>query len=177
MVAKIVKGQSFKGVINYVLDKAKQTEILAAEGIRTKSHESVIDYVKIVDRTQTTSWIKYVVAQYMVGKYDGNILDLTCNFTRIGIDEISNDEVAKLNMTEVISDRKQIIHYRDLLPELMRISIDREYSFLSCNRNCNDCSYECNHAAKVNFDSHRREIVLKQLEYLEREYLFCKPSV
>jgi len=42
MVAKIVKGQSFKGVINYVLDKAKQTEILAAEGIRTKSHESVI---------------------------------------------------------------------------------------------------------------------------------------
>jgi len=42
MVAKIVKGQSFKGVINYGLDKAKQTEILAAEGIRTKSHESVI---------------------------------------------------------------------------------------------------------------------------------------
>ena len=26
MVAKIVKGQSFKGVINYVLDKAKQVE-------------------------------------------------------------------------------------------------------------------------------------------------------
>jgi len=42
MVAKIVKGQSFKGVINYVLDRAKQTEILAEEGIRTKSHESVI---------------------------------------------------------------------------------------------------------------------------------------
>jgi len=42
MVAKIVKGQSFKGVINYVLDKAKQTEILAVEGLRLKSHESVI---------------------------------------------------------------------------------------------------------------------------------------
>jgi len=42
MVAKIVKGQSFKGVINYILDNAKQTEILAAEGIRTKRHESVI---------------------------------------------------------------------------------------------------------------------------------------
>jgi len=42
MVAKIVKGQSFKGVINYVLDKAKQTEILAAEGLRLKSKESII---------------------------------------------------------------------------------------------------------------------------------------
>jgi len=42
MVAKIVKGQSFKGVINYVLDRTKQTEILAAEGLRLKSKESII---------------------------------------------------------------------------------------------------------------------------------------
>jgi hypothetical protein len=42
MVAKIVKGKSFKGVINYVLDKAKQTELLAAECVRLKSHESII---------------------------------------------------------------------------------------------------------------------------------------
>jgi hypothetical protein len=42
MIAKIVKGKSFKGVINYVLDKAKQTQLLAAEGIRYKSRESII---------------------------------------------------------------------------------------------------------------------------------------
>jgi len=42
MMAKIVKGKSFKGVINYVLDKAKQTELLAVEGVRYKSHESII---------------------------------------------------------------------------------------------------------------------------------------
>jgi len=42
MVAKIVKGQDFKGVINYVLDKAKQTEILATAGLRMKSKESII---------------------------------------------------------------------------------------------------------------------------------------
>ena len=42
MVAKIVKGQNFKGVINYVLDKAKQTEILAVAGLRMKSKESII---------------------------------------------------------------------------------------------------------------------------------------
>jgi hypothetical protein len=42
MIAKIVKGKSFKGVINYVLDKAKQTQLLAAEGVRYKSRESII---------------------------------------------------------------------------------------------------------------------------------------
>ena len=42
MMAKIVKGKSFKGVINYVLDKTKQTELLTAEGVRYKSRESII---------------------------------------------------------------------------------------------------------------------------------------
>jgi hypothetical protein len=42
MVAKIVKGKGFKGVVNYILDKAKQTELLAAEGVRHKSRESII---------------------------------------------------------------------------------------------------------------------------------------
>ena len=42
MVAKIVKGQDFKGLINYVIDKAKQTEILAVAGLRMKSKESIV---------------------------------------------------------------------------------------------------------------------------------------
>ncbi|KAA6329959.1 hypothetical protein EZS27_021284 [termite gut metagenome] len=42
MIAKIVKGKGFKGVVNYALDKAKQTELLAAEGVRLKSRESII---------------------------------------------------------------------------------------------------------------------------------------
>jgi hypothetical protein len=42
MVAKIVKGKGFKGVVAYVLDKAKQTQLLAAEGVRLKSKESII---------------------------------------------------------------------------------------------------------------------------------------
>jgi hypothetical protein len=42
MIAKIVKGQNFKGVVNYVLDKAKQTQLLASEGVRLKSKESII---------------------------------------------------------------------------------------------------------------------------------------
>ncbi|GHT62335.1 hypothetical protein AGMMS50239_15380 [Bacteroidia bacterium] len=42
MVAKIVKGKNFKGVVNYVLDKTKQTELIAVEGVRLKSKESII---------------------------------------------------------------------------------------------------------------------------------------
>jgi hypothetical protein len=42
MIAKIVKGQSFKGVVNYVFDKAKQTQLLVAEGVRLKSREAII---------------------------------------------------------------------------------------------------------------------------------------
>jgi len=42
MVAKIVKGKSFKGVLNYVLDKAKQTELIAANDVRLKSRELII---------------------------------------------------------------------------------------------------------------------------------------
>lgn len=42
MIAKIVKGKGFKGVVNYVLDKDKQTQLLVAEGVRYKSPESII---------------------------------------------------------------------------------------------------------------------------------------
>jgi hypothetical protein len=42
MIAKITKGKSSKGVVNYILDKAKQTELLATEGVRHKSRESII---------------------------------------------------------------------------------------------------------------------------------------
>lgn len=42
-MAKIVKGQGFKGVVNYILDKAKGTEILDSNGVRLKSTDTIID--------------------------------------------------------------------------------------------------------------------------------------
>src|SRR5512133_3756903 len=42
MMAKIVKGQGFKGVVNYILDKDKGTEILDSNGIRIKSSDTII---------------------------------------------------------------------------------------------------------------------------------------
>lgn len=42
MMAKIVKGRAFKGVINYILDKQKDAQILDADGLRLKSKASII---------------------------------------------------------------------------------------------------------------------------------------
>lgn len=42
MMAKIVKGQDFKGVVNYILNKNKGTEILDGDGLRLKSPETII---------------------------------------------------------------------------------------------------------------------------------------
>lgn len=42
MIAKIVKGKAFKGVVNYIIDEKKKTQILDADGLRMKSKSSVI---------------------------------------------------------------------------------------------------------------------------------------
>jgi hypothetical protein len=42
MIAKIVQGRGFKGVINYVLDKNK-AQLIMAEGVRLKDKEAVIN--------------------------------------------------------------------------------------------------------------------------------------
>lgn len=41
MIAKIVQGRGFKGVVNYVLDKNK-AELLAADGLRLSTKDSVV---------------------------------------------------------------------------------------------------------------------------------------
>lgn len=42
MIAKIVKGRGFKGVVNYALDQKKEAELIGANGVRANSHESII---------------------------------------------------------------------------------------------------------------------------------------
>lgn len=41
MIAKIVQGRGFRGVVNYVLDK-DNAQLLYAEGVRTKDKDSII---------------------------------------------------------------------------------------------------------------------------------------
>jgi hypothetical protein len=42
MIAKIVKGEGFKGVVNYILDQSKGTELLDSEGVRLRSPDTII---------------------------------------------------------------------------------------------------------------------------------------
>lgn len=41
MMAKIVKATSFSGVVKYILDPEKQTNLLAADGVRLKNVDSI----------------------------------------------------------------------------------------------------------------------------------------
>ena len=42
MIAKIVKGKDFQGVVKYVLNPDKSTDILATEGVRVKDVDSIV---------------------------------------------------------------------------------------------------------------------------------------
>ena len=41
-MAKIVKGTTFGGVVKYILDPAKQTNLLDSDGVRLKSLDSIV---------------------------------------------------------------------------------------------------------------------------------------
>ncbi|KAA6335624.1 hypothetical protein EZS27_016166 [termite gut metagenome] len=103
MIAKIVKGKGFKGVINYVLDKAKQTKLLAAEGVRFKSRESII---------------RSLVAQAgMNPRVSKPICHISLNFSAQDKEKLSNAkmvQIAKEYMSKMgITDTQYIIgrHY------------------------------------------------------------------
>jgi hypothetical protein len=82
MIAKIVKGKSFKGVVNYVLDRAKQTELLAAEGVRFKSRESI-----------TRSFITQAGMNPRVTK---SVCHISLDFSAQDIDKLTNAKMAQI---------------------------------------------------------------------------------
>lgn len=53
MMAKIVKGQDFKGVVNYVLDQKKGTDLLDSHGIRLKSTETIMQSFNFQSKMNT----------------------------------------------------------------------------------------------------------------------------
>jgi collagenase-like PrtC family protease len=151
-------------------EKFLQLSIIRPEDL-ARYDDIGIDSVKLVDRTQTTSWIKRVVEHYLDGEFAGNILDLTCNFTTFELPSITNEEVEQMDMDKVIEDADKVMEYRHLLPMLMGVVIRPDFDFLSCDGGCTSCG-ECLDISHVSFDSQRRKIVLSQLDMLEKQYLF-----
>jgi len=130
-----------------------------------------IDSIKLVERAQTTEWNEKVIGHYLDGHYEGNILDLTCNFTRV-TSKMTNEEFAAIDMDEVMKTRKGVVDYREMLPELMNVSIDNEtFNPLTCNNTCNSCD-GCSNTSALIYDQERREMVLCQLDKLEDGFLF-----
>jgi len=130
-----------------------------------------VDSVKLVDRSQSSDWIEKVVGYYLDGNYRGNILDLTCNFTSLDLNKMSNEEVSKVNMDKVVASRAGVREYRRILPELMGVSIDPEYDFLACDNVCDDCA-ECKDNSALKYDPDRIKMVLDQLNIIEDNHSY-----
>lgn len=75
-MAKIVKGRAFKGVIKYILDKQKDTQVLDADGLRLKSKASIIQ-----------SFITQAILNDRVSKSVGHI---SLDFSAQDKDKMSN---------------------------------------------------------------------------------------
>ena len=41
MIAKIIKGSSFRGVVNYILDKEKDAKILVCDGLFAEDKDTI----------------------------------------------------------------------------------------------------------------------------------------
>ena len=59
MIAKIMKGSVFKGVINYILDSKKGTELIDSSGVRTESINHIVQ--SFIDQTELNPRVSKVV--------------------------------------------------------------------------------------------------------------------
>ena len=59
MIAKIMKGSGFKGVINYILDPKKGTELINSSGVRTDSISHIVQ--SFIDQTELNPRVSKVV--------------------------------------------------------------------------------------------------------------------
>lgn len=82
MIAKIVKGKAFKGVVNYVLDKNKEAQIIDCDGLRLKSKASIIQ-----------SFIRQASLNSRVSK---SVCHISLNFSEQDKDKLSNQTMAKI---------------------------------------------------------------------------------
>lgn len=99
MMAKIVKGQGFKGVVNYILDKSKGTELLDSDGVRLKSPDTIIQ--SFVFQTQMNPRLKNPVCH------------ISLDFSAQDRDKLSNELMVQISRDYMkqmgISDTQYII--------------------------------------------------------------------
>ena len=82
MIAKIMKGLGFKGVINYILDPKKGTELIDSSGVRTDSINHIVQ--SFIDQTELNP---------RVGKVVGHI---SLSFSVQDSSKLSNEWMAQI---------------------------------------------------------------------------------
>lgn len=82
MIAKIMKGSDFKGVINYILDPKKGTELIDSSGVRTDSINHIVQ--SFIDQTELNP---------RVGKVVGHI---SLSFSAQDSPRLSNEWIMKV---------------------------------------------------------------------------------
>ena len=82
MIAKIMKGSGFKGVINYILDPKKGTELIDCSGVRTESISHIVQ--SFIDQTELNP---------RVGKVVGHI---SLSFSAQDSPKLSNEWMTKV---------------------------------------------------------------------------------
>mgnify|MGYP000424848181 FL=1 len=82
MIAKIMKGSGFKGVINYILDPKKGTELIDCSGVRTDSISHIVK--SFIDQTELNP---------RVGKVVGHI---SLSFSAQDSPKLSNEWMAQI---------------------------------------------------------------------------------
>lgn len=82
MIAKIVKGSSFYGAINYMIDKEKNAEIIASEGIRLKDNHSIID--------------SFQTQQAMNSKIKNPVYHISLDFSVQDKEKLSNERMVEI---------------------------------------------------------------------------------
>ena len=82
MIAKIVNGSDFRGVINYILDPKKGTELIDSTGVRTDSISHIVQ-----------SFIDQAELNPRVGKVVGHI---SLSFSAQDTPKLSNEWMAQI---------------------------------------------------------------------------------
>ena len=78
MIAKIMKGAGFKGVINYILDPKKGTELIDSSGVRTDDISHIIQ--SFIDQTNLNSRVSKVVGHISLSFSTQDSLKLSNEF-------------------------------------------------------------------------------------------------
>lgn len=82
MIAKIMKGSGFKGVINYILDPKKGTELIDNSGVRTDGVSHIIQ--SFIDQTELNPRVSKVVGH------------ISLSFSAQDSSKLSNEWIAKV---------------------------------------------------------------------------------